>query len=285
MPTARLLQGDARQVVPDLPGYGASQKPPARTTSRPSPTRRARARRDGDREGGVRRQLDGLPHQRRACRPAPTAPSGSCCAPAGGPQQPAAASGRGPARDRRGAREPRMAAVARSRLRALRTDQRAAVRRDDASPPSTGCRGAVPALECSAAAIPCCRSAHGCSRSATQLPPHVTIAIITGAAHAINFSTPASRAHVIRCWLAGEEITDDPDQPVSPASSPRCRADARRIRVRGRRVTATSWANAGGGAYGGDSPRKQAPQQEQTRTDPEDRMWAPSTDAPAPRLW
>jgi pimeloyl-ACP methyl ester carboxylesterase len=46
-----------------------------------------------------------------------------------------------------------------------------------------------------------------------QLPPHVTIAIITGAAHAINFSHPGELAHVIRCWLDGEEITDDPDQP------------------------------------------------------------------------
>ena len=48
---------------------------------------------------------------------------------------------------------------------------------------------------------------------ARQLPPHVTIAIITGAAHAINFSHPGELAHVIRSWLAGEEIVDDPDQP------------------------------------------------------------------------
>jgi pimeloyl-ACP methyl ester carboxylesterase len=46
-----------------------------------------------------------------------------------------------------------------------------------------------------------------------QLPPHVTIAIITGAAHAVNFSHPGELAHVIRSWLDGVEIVDDPDEP------------------------------------------------------------------------
>lgn len=46
-----------------------------------------------------------------------------------------------------------------------------------------------------------------------QLPDHVTVAIITGAAHAVNFSHSGELAHVIRSWLAGEEIVDDPNQP------------------------------------------------------------------------
>src|SRR3954447_21928921 len=44
-------------------------------------------------------------------------------------------------------------------------------------------------------------------------PPHLTIAVIEGAAHAMNYSHPGELAHVIRCWLDGREITDDPDEP------------------------------------------------------------------------
>ena len=44
-------------------------------------------------------------------------------------------------------------------------------------------------------------------------PPHLTIAVIEGAAHAMNFSHPGELAHVIGCWLDGREITDDPDEP------------------------------------------------------------------------
>ncbi|MEV4637556.1 hypothetical protein AB0J80_09415 [Actinoplanes sp. NPDC049548] len=44
-------------------------------------------------------------------------------------------------------------------------------------------------------------------------PPHLTVAVIDGAAHAMNFSHPGELAHVIGCWLDGREITDDPGQP------------------------------------------------------------------------
>ena len=44
-------------------------------------------------------------------------------------------------------------------------------------------------------------------------PPHLTIVVIKGAAHAMNFSHPGELAHVIGSWLDGREITDDPDQP------------------------------------------------------------------------
>jgi pimeloyl-ACP methyl ester carboxylesterase len=53
-------------------------------------------------------------------------------------------------------------------------------------------------------------------------PPHLTIAVIEGAAHAMNFSHPGELAHVIGCWLDGREITDDPEQ----------RGFARIVRVR-----------------------------------------------------
>jgi pimeloyl-ACP methyl ester carboxylesterase len=44
-------------------------------------------------------------------------------------------------------------------------------------------------------------------------PPLLTIAVIKGAAHAMNFSHPGELAHIIDCWLDGREITDDPDAP------------------------------------------------------------------------
>lgn len=45
------------------------------------------------------------------------------------------------------------------------------------------------------------------------VPDHVTVALIEGAAHAINFSHPDELAHVIRSWLQGREIIDDPTLP------------------------------------------------------------------------
>ncbi|MEU4690330.1 alpha/beta fold hydrolase [Actinoplanes sp. NPDC023714] len=44
-------------------------------------------------------------------------------------------------------------------------------------------------------------------------PPHLTVAVIEGAAHAMNFSHPGELAHIIAAWLDGREITDDPDSP------------------------------------------------------------------------
>jgi pimeloyl-ACP methyl ester carboxylesterase len=44
-------------------------------------------------------------------------------------------------------------------------------------------------------------------------PPHLTIAVIEGAAHAMNFSHPGELAHVIESWLDGREIKDDPEKP------------------------------------------------------------------------
>ncbi|VTR75927.1 alpha/beta fold hydrolase [Cellulomonas hominis] len=44
-------------------------------------------------------------------------------------------------------------------------------------------------------------------------PPHVTLVVIRGAAHAMNYSHPGELAHVIGSWLDGREIVDDPDQP------------------------------------------------------------------------
>ena len=48
---------------------------------------------------------------------------------------------------------------------------------------------------------------------ARAVPGHVTVVVITGAAHAVNFSHPGELAHVIRSWLDDVEIVDDPNQP------------------------------------------------------------------------
>jgi pimeloyl-ACP methyl ester carboxylesterase len=42
---------------------------------------------------------------------------------------------------------------------------------------------------------------------------HVSVVVIHGAAHAINFSHPGELANVVSAWLDGREIVDDPDQP------------------------------------------------------------------------
>ena len=39
------------------------------------------------------------------------------------------------------------------------------------------------------------------------------VAVIEGAAHAINFSHPGELANVIRLFMADEPIVDDPDSP------------------------------------------------------------------------
>lgn len=48
---------------------------------------------------------------------------------------------------------------------------------------------------------------------ARQAHPDLTVVIIEGAAHAVNFSHPGELTHVIRSWLEGREIKDDPDEP------------------------------------------------------------------------
>ena len=41
----------------------------------------------------------------------------------------------------------------------------------------------------------------------------MTVAVIEGAAHAMNFSHPGELAHLIGCWLDHRQITDDPNAP------------------------------------------------------------------------
>jgi pimeloyl-ACP methyl ester carboxylesterase len=217
MPTARLLQDQARQVVPDLPGYGASQKPP-----RPHdiPTL----------ADTVLRILDAMEIEKAvfvgnsmgcpislelADRHTDRTEKVVLCAPAGGlNNQPLRRAIGQLAVD--GVREnPRMAAVAVPdylRFGPLNTFRLfGEMTRFPALERLLEC--AVPALGVLGSRDPLLPKNERVLEVARQLPPHVTIAVITGAAHAINFSHPGELAHVIRCWLGGEPITDDPDQP------------------------------------------------------------------------
>lgn len=40
--------------------------------------------------------------------------------------------------------------------------------------------------------------------------PHITAVVIDGAAHAINYSHPDQLSNVVRSWMAGQPIVDDP---------------------------------------------------------------------------
>ncbi len=44
-------------------------------------------------------------------------------------------------------------------------------------------------------------------------PEHLSVVVIHGAAHALNFSHPGELANVVTAWLEDREIVDDPDQP------------------------------------------------------------------------
>jgi pimeloyl-ACP methyl ester carboxylesterase len=46
-----------------------------------------------------------------------------------------------------------------------------------------------------------------------QSPDHVAVTLIEGAAHSINFSHPGELANVVSAWLDGRDIVDDPSQP------------------------------------------------------------------------
>ena len=48
---------------------------------------------------------------------------------------------------------------------------------------------------------------------ASSIETQVLIVVISGAAHAINFSHPGELANVIRLFMADQPIVDDPDSP------------------------------------------------------------------------
>lgn len=217
MPTARLLADSARQVVPDLPGYGRSQRPPTPLTIpqlADSLVRILDAMRI-DRAILIGNSM-GCPVIAEMCHHYPDRVAGVVLvAPAGGIQNRPLRRAIGQlAVD--GVREsPRMATVAvpdyvkfgpvnALKLFAALTRYPSLERLLEMD---------VKALAVLGSKDPLMPTRERVLEIASQMPHNVTVVVITGAAHAVNFSHPGELAHVIRSWLADEPVVDDPTQP------------------------------------------------------------------------
>ena len=217
MPTARLLTGRARNVVPDLPGYGRSQKP-----ARPLPIPRL--------ADALVKILDALEIDRAvlvgnsmgcpisletADRHTDRVDRVVLVAPAGGINN-----------------SPLRRAVLQLAIDAVRESPgmaRIAVPDYVRFGPINSLRLfaamtqfpslerlleiPVPTLAVLGSRDPLLPGRQRIDDVARQVPGHVTVVLIAGAAHAVNFSHPGELAHVIGSWLDDVEIVDDPDQP------------------------------------------------------------------------
>jgi pimeloyl-ACP methyl ester carboxylesterase len=74
-------------------------------------------------------------------------------------------------------------------------------------------RTPVPTLAIIGTRDPLMPPAYRVREIARLAPAHVTLAVIEGAAHAMNWSHPGELAHVVSSWLDGKEIVDNPDYP------------------------------------------------------------------------
>jgi len=74
-------------------------------------------------------------------------------------------------------------------------------------------KATVPTLVVIGSKDPLMAPPHRVREIARLAGPQITVALIEGAAHAINFSHPGELSHVIGSWLDGVEIVDDPDSP------------------------------------------------------------------------
>jgi pimeloyl-ACP methyl ester carboxylesterase len=217
LPTARLLTPLGVNLVPDLPGYGRSPRPP-RTLTLPELSEALLGFLDAlgiDRAVLVGNSM-GCPvildvahhHPERVARLVLVAPAG------GVHNQPLPRALVQLARD--GLREsPRMARVAVpdylgfgpvNSLRLFRALTRFPSLDRLVSAP-------VPSLAVLGSRDPLLPGVDRVLQVAVRTPPHVTLVVIVGAAHAVNFSHPGELSHVIRSWLEDREIADDPDQP------------------------------------------------------------------------
>jgi pimeloyl-ACP methyl ester carboxylesterase len=217
MPTAERLTGHAVNIVPDLPGYGRSQRR-ARTLGIPALAESLMAVVDalGFEKVVLVGNSMGCPISLEVAHAAPERVHRIVLvSPAGGVQnQPLPRALGQLARDV--AREsPRMARVAGpdyvrfGPLNALRlfhelTEFPSLERLLHTPVPSLAVMGSRDPL------MPPPRRVFEVARLA---PEHVTLVVIHGAAHALNYSHPGELANVVGAWLEDREIVDDPDQP------------------------------------------------------------------------
>ena len=217
MPTARLLTDRATNVVPDLPGYGRSQKP-HRPLSIPrladavvtvlDSLEIERAVLVGNSMGCPTSLELADRHTDRVERVVLVAPSG------GLNNRPLHRAVRQLAVD--GVREsPRMATVAVPDYLRFGPINTLRLFHEMTQFPSIDrlLELPVPALAVIGSRDPLLPGRERVMEVAQNAPGHVTVVMITGAAHAVNFSHPGELAHVIRSWLDDDEIIDDPDQP------------------------------------------------------------------------
>lgn len=217
MPTARLLTDRALNVVPDLPGYGRSEKP-RRPLSIPALADAVVVILDAleiDRAVLVGNSMGCPISAELADRHTDRVERVVMVAPAGGPNnRPLGRAIRQLAID--GVRErPSMAKTAVpdylrfgpvNTLRLFREmTQFPALERLQEVP--------VPTLAVIGSRDPLLPDRERVMQVAREVPGHVTVVLITGAAHAVNFSHPGELAHVIGSWLDDVDIVDDPDQP------------------------------------------------------------------------
>ena len=217
MPTARLLTGHAVNIVPDLPGYGRSERR-ERTLGIPSLAEALLAVLDGlglDQAVLVGNSM-GCPVILEVAHAAPERVSRLVLvSPAGGVHnQPLPRAlvqlGRDATRE-----TPRMARVAVpdyvrfGPINALRLFHQLtefpSLQRQRHSP--------VPTLAVLGSRDPLMAAPPRNMETARLSPEHVTLVVISGAAHALNFSHPGELANVIGAWLEDRDIVDDPDQP------------------------------------------------------------------------
>ena len=217
MPTARLLARHAVNVVPDLPGYGRSQRR-ERTLGIPSLAEALLAVVDGlglEKVVLVGNSM-GCPVSLEVAHAAPERVHRLVLvSPAGGEHnQPLPRAivqlGRDATRE-----SPRMARVAVpdylrfGPVNALRLFHQLtefpSLERLVHSP--------VPSLAVIGSRDPLMPPRHRVLEVARMAPDHVTLVVISGAAHALNYSHPGELANVVAAWLEDREVVDDPDQP------------------------------------------------------------------------
>jgi pimeloyl-ACP methyl ester carboxylesterase len=217
MPTARLLTPLAPNIVPDLPGYGHSDRPP-RPFGIPALARVLLAVLD---ELGLEKAVllgnsMGCPVALEVAHAAPERVHRLVLvSPAGGVHN-----------------QPLLRALVQLGLDAVRESPRMArvavpdyVRFGPVSAlrvfaqltrfPSQArlLRTPVPALAVIGGRDPLMPPPYRVREVASLAPENVTVVLIEGAAHALNFSHPGELANVVGSWLEGRPIRDDPDQP------------------------------------------------------------------------
>lgn len=217
MPTARLLTGRGVNVVPDLPGYGRSQRR-ARTLGIPALAEALLAVVDAlgfDRVVLVGNSM-GCPISLEVAHAAPERVHRVVLvSPAGGVQnQPLPRAVGQLVRDV--AREsPRMAGVAVPDYARFGPVNALRLFHELTRFPSLErlVHTPVPSLAVLGTRDPLMPPPRRVFEVARLAPEHVTLVVITGAAHALNYSHPGELANVIGAWLDGRDIVDDPEQP------------------------------------------------------------------------